>query len=106
MTSDPWCPPPHLEHLNFLGEDERWGPMAVSMRREERGPRVLHRVIMRTGQVGAGNNGGGLRWGEGGGDAFWGGFVLFWGRAGRREGGRRGGGGQTAATAEPPAPRP
>ena len=61
MTSDPWCPPPHLEHLNFLGEDERWGPMAVSMRREERGPRVLHRVIVRTGQVGAGNNGGGAK---------------------------------------------
>lgn len=44
--------PPHLEHLNFLGEDERWGPMAVSVRREERGLRVLHRVIVRTGQVG------------------------------------------------------
>lgn len=53
-SSDPCCviPPPHLEHLNFLGEDERWGPMAVSVRREERGLRVLHRVIVRTGQVG------------------------------------------------------
>uniref|UniRef100_A0A8V0X346 Signal-induced proliferation-associated 1 n=1 Tax=Gallus gallus TaxID=9031 RepID=A0A8V0X346_CHICK len=39
------------EHLNFLGEDERWGPMAVSVRREERGLRVLHRVIVRTGQL-------------------------------------------------------
>ncbi|XP_027561637.1 LOW QUALITY PROTEIN: signal-induced proliferation-associated protein 1-like [Neopelma chrysocephalum] len=39
------------EHQNLLGEDPRLGPVAVSLRREEKeGPRaqVLHRIILRT----------------------------------------------------------
>ncbi|XP_033927732.1 LOW QUALITY PROTEIN: signal-induced proliferation-associated protein 1 [Melopsittacus undulatus] len=39
------------EHQNFLGEDPVLGPVAVSLRREEKeGPRplVLHRIILRT----------------------------------------------------------
>ncbi|XP_057245547.1 signal-induced proliferation-associated protein 1-like [Malurus melanocephalus] len=42
------------EHHNLLGEDPRLGPVAVSVRREEKeGPRpqVLHRIILRTCQV-------------------------------------------------------
>ncbi|XP_031950708.1 signal-induced proliferation-associated protein 1 [Corvus moneduloides] len=42
------------EHHNLLGEDPRLGPVAVSLRREEKeGPRpqVLHRIIVRTCQL-------------------------------------------------------
>ncbi|XP_066065178.1 LOW QUALITY PROTEIN: signal-induced proliferation-associated protein 1 [Chamaea fasciata] len=42
------------EHHNLLGEDPRLGPVAVSLRREEKeGPRpqVLHRIILRTCQL-------------------------------------------------------
>ncbi|XP_075583426.1 LOW QUALITY PROTEIN: signal-induced proliferation-associated protein 1-like, partial [Pelecanus crispus] len=42
------------EHQNFLGEDARLGPVAVSLRREEKEgpqPQVLHRIILRTSQL-------------------------------------------------------
>uniref|UniRef100_A0A8C3CHE1 Signal-induced proliferation-associated 1 n=1 Tax=Cairina moschata TaxID=8855 RepID=A0A8C3CHE1_CAIMO len=42
------------EHQNFLGEDERLGPVAVSLRREEKegpAPQYLHRIILRTSQL-------------------------------------------------------
>lgn len=57
---DPLGPPP--EHHNLLGEDPRLGPVAVSLRREEKeGPRpqVLHRIILRTCQVSGGAGGSG-----------------------------------------------
>ncbi|XP_030825760.1 signal-induced proliferation-associated protein 1 [Camarhynchus parvulus] len=42
------------EHHNLLGEDPRLGPVAVSLRREEKEgapPQVLHRIILRTCQL-------------------------------------------------------
>uniref|UniRef100_A0A8C3V149 Signal-induced proliferation-associated 1 n=1 Tax=Catharus ustulatus TaxID=91951 RepID=A0A8C3V149_CATUS len=42
------------EHQNLLGEDPRLGPVAVSLRREEKEgarPQVLHRIILRTCQA-------------------------------------------------------
>ncbi|XP_058678312.1 signal-induced proliferation-associated protein 1-like [Ammospiza caudacuta] len=42
------------EHHNLLGEDPRLGPVAVSLRREEKEgarPQVLHRIIVRTCQL-------------------------------------------------------
>lgn len=53
----PRCGPP--EHQNFFGLDEVLGPVAVSLRREEKegsGGGTLHsyRIIVRTTQVGRG----------------------------------------------------
>lgn len=56
----PRCPPfPALEHQNFFGLDEVLGPVAVSLRREEKegsGGGTVHsyRIIVRTTQVGTG----------------------------------------------------
>ncbi|KYO33077.1 signal-induced proliferation-associated protein 1-like [Alligator mississippiensis] len=50
------------EHQNFVGEDGRLGPVAVSLRREEKElpgggpPLTLHRLIIRTSQVGLGGS--------------------------------------------------
>lgn len=58
LTGPPPHPPP--EHQNFFGLDEVLGPVAVSLRREEKegsGGGTLHsyRVIVRTTQVGRGH---------------------------------------------------
>ncbi|XP_053908427.1 signal-induced proliferation-associated protein 1 [Cuculus canorus] len=42
------------EHQNLVGEDAELGPVAVSLRREEKGgpqPQILHRIIVRTRQL-------------------------------------------------------
>lgn len=59
LTGHP-LPTPTPEHQNFFGLDEALGPVAVSLRREERegsGGGTLHtyRVIVRTTQVGWGH---------------------------------------------------
>lgn len=59
LPSPPRAPP---EHQNFVGEDGRLGPVAVSLRREEKElpgggpPLTLHRLIIRTSQVGLGGS--------------------------------------------------
>lgn len=55
----PWLPS-SSEHQNFFGLDEALGPVAVSLRREEKegsGGGTLHsyRIIVRTTQVGRGH---------------------------------------------------